>query len=169
MPRGGGQRRQGGGRVLLHERNTEDAPTIGSEIILDTAHLASVRNTESNGITDSTRKEHRRRIQHFCDFLAKEYPAYAVVGVRALTQEDHANVTKFWYKCTHDIVYRGLNTDFFKAFLASRSIKPNGNTCSYPHLRKFNDAILYGSEQVNQPLPSKYYIGVNNYLKAFKK
>ena len=116
MPNGGRQVRQGVGRVLLHDRNTEDAPILGGYITLDNAHIDSVRNTEKKGITNTTRKEHCQHIHHFCVFLAEKYPEYANVGVRVLTGEDYANKSKFWYKCTHDIAYRGLNTDFSRRF-----------------------------------------------------
>ena len=56
MPRGGGMGRPGVGRVLLHERNTGDAPILGGDLSVGAAHRNAVRNTE--------KKQHYERYAH---------------------------------------------------------------------------------------------------------
>ena len=119
MPRGGSMGRQGGGRVLLHQLNTDGALIIGSDLYVDAAYITAVRKTEKNGIANSKRIEHCRRKKHCYKFLIEHYPEYASVGLWVL-KEEYFWTKKFWDNNTHGLVYLGLNTDFSRL-----SYRPN--------------------------------------------
>ena len=86
-------------------------------------------------------------------FFQAEYPDYYAIGVRKVKGEEKKDYNLFWYKNNEDIVYSGLNIKFVKAFLAHSKIKANGKMCSNYNLRKYKDAILWGSSKAEQPLP----------------
>ena len=75
----------------------------------------------------------------------------------------------FCYKNDEDIVYSGLNIRFVKAFFAHSNIKANGKMCSNSNLRKYKDAILWGSSEANQPLPYSFYNDIDNFLNSSKR
>jgi hypothetical protein len=56
-----------------------------------------------------------------------------------------------------------------KAFMAHKKLKANGNTSSHVQLRKYNDALLWGSQEVKQLLPRGYYKEVEKFLQSFRK
>ena len=86
-----------------------------------------------------------------------------------MSEEELLDDTKFWHTNKHDLVYCGFNVLFFKAFLSTKTTKPNGKTCSYPQIRKYFDAILYGAGAANEQLPLRFYSDMDLFLKAFKK
>ena len=92
-----------------------------------------------------------------------------MIGVRKVTDEEKMDCNLFWYKNDEDIVHRGLNIKFVKAFLAHSKIKANGKMCSNSNLRKYKDAIVWGSSKAKQPLPSSFYNDIDKFLKLFKK
>ena len=66
-------------------------------------------------------------------------------------------------------MYSGLNIKCVKAFLAHSKIKGGGKMFSNSNLRKYKDAILWGSSEEKQPLPSSFYNDSDKFLKYFKK
>jgi hypothetical protein len=56
-----------------------------------------------------------------------------------------------------------------KAFMAHKKVKANGNTSSHVQLCKYNNALLWGSQEVNQLLPRGYYKEVEKFLQSFRK
>jgi hypothetical protein len=158
-----------GGRLRVHERETSDAPVLGSDIVLHQIHQRSVEETRNHEKAEKTRKEHRSRVKRMCAWWKTHYPNYYEVGVRALSEAECADQTKHFYTNTHDIIYTGLNVQFVLAFLSDVKEKENGKIAGFSHIRKFHDAIIYGSSSANQPLPPLYYIEIDKFLAAFKK
>jgi hypothetical protein len=56
-----------------------------------------------------------------------------------------------------------------KAFLAHKKQKLNGMTSSHVQLRKYSDAIMWGSRQASQLLPRGYYEEIEKFLTSYKK
>ena len=56
-----------------------------------------------------------------------------------------------------------------KAFLAHKKQKVNGMTSSHVQLRKYNDAILWGSHQASQLLPRGHYDEIEKILTSYRK
>ena len=64
-------------------------------------------------------------------------------------EEELNNRTKFYWKNTKDIVYKGLNIKFLKAFVATETKKPSGKTSSYEHIPKYFDAVQWGAKEAD--------------------
>ena len=94
---------------------------------------------------------------------------YYAIGVRKVTDEENTDHNLFWYTNDENIVYSELSIKFVKAFLAHSKIKDNGNMCSNSNLRKYKDAILWGSSESKQPLPYSFYNDIDNILIFFQK
>eukprot|EP00978_Attheya_sp_CCMP212_P034979 scaffold149828_cov60-Attheya_sp.AAC.4 len=95
---------------------------------------------------EKCKRDYRNRIKQICDFLSEEYPDYFAIGVRMLTAEDLKNPDMFYHKN-----------------------KGEDKIVSHEHLRKYHDAIMYGSKESKEPLPSAYYDGMNRFLGNYRK
>jgi hypothetical protein len=56
-----------------------------------------------------------------------------------------------------------------KAFMAHKKVEANGNTSSHVQFRKYNDALMWGSQAAKQLLPRGYYKKVDKFLQSFRK
>jgi hypothetical protein len=153
-----------GGRIRPHDRIHTSLVKISLS-----STLAAVRNTEQRDVSVKNKRNYRNRIKHIYEFWKEQYPAYYIVGVVALTQEQREDADMFWWKNEHDLVYDGLNVKMVKAFLAEKKKKANGKTSSYVQLRKYHDAIMYGAKAQRVCLPKLYYEEIERFLEAFKK
>ena len=163
-------RGRGGGRIRPHERDTDDSAAIlGADLAIQAAHSQEVRNTEQRGLNQRTKRNYRNRIKEMYHFFALNYKDYYSVGVRELSEADHANLDNFHWKNQHDLVYTGMNVHMVKAFLAQKKQKDNGKTSSHVQLRKYHDAILWGSQQATELLPRAYYDEIEKFLTSYRK
>ena len=128
-----------------------------------------VRSTEKLEINQRLQNEYRNQISHIYNFLEIHYPDYYVVGVRFLTDIDKDDLDQHWNKNDRDLIYKGLNVKFIKAFMAHAKKKKNGKICSNSNIRKYKDAILWGSKQASSPLPPSFYDELEKFLNVFKK
>ena len=95
--------------------------------------------------------------------------------MRELSEEERSDKTRY-HTCTHDLLYRSLNVDVTKEFLAKKKYKENKFTAkgkpvhySYSHIRKYHDAILFGSHRSKVPIPEIYEIEMIRFLDSTKK
>ena len=164
------QNRRRGGRIRTADRNTHDTLNLlGDNVDVDDEHQTLVRNTEKLEINVKLQNEYRNRLAHIYKFFEEKYPEYYEVGVRVLTPEEKVSIDQHWNKNDRDLIYCGLNVKFIKAFLAHAKKKKNGKICSNSNIRKYKDAILWGSSQAKSPLPSSFYDEIDRFLKSFKK
>jgi hypothetical protein len=157
------------GRKHTHERDTNDATIIGATLDIDEAHISEVRKTNQKGMSDKCRRDYRNRIKRICKFWEEKYPEYYANGVRDLSQAEMQNPDFFYWKNTIDIVYTGINVRFVQAFLADAKNKDGNKIVSHEQLRKFHDAIMWGSKTSGNPLPPSYYDGMVAFLNNYKK
>lgn len=75
----------------------------------------------------------------------------------------------FHWKNKYDLVYNGLNSNFLKAFLTTKIKKVNGKTCSYPQIRKYFDAVMFGAREAKERLPVCFYDCQKHFLASFRK
>ena len=101
--------------------------------------------------------------------MEEKYHEYYKVGVRVLKPEEKVSVDQYWNRNDRDLIHRDLNVKFIKAFLAHAKKKKNSKICSNSNIRKYKDAILWGSSQVKSPLPSSFYDEIERFLNSFKK
>ena len=158
------------GRIHTHQRDTNDhTELLGDAILVNDDHVEMVRTTEKLEINLKLQREYRNRISHIYKFFESKYPDYYAVGVRKITEEEKVDRDQFWNRNDRDLVYSGLNIKFIKAFLANAKMKPNGMMCSNSNIRKYKDALLWGSRQAKCPLPSTFYNEMDRFLRSFKK
>ena len=156
------------GRIRSCDRNTDDsADIICGDLSIQDAHMSSMLGMEEKGMKPSPEQKYRNRIEHTIEFLANEYPDYHESGTRPLTEEEKNDRSLFHHKNERDLVYAGLNVQVIKAFLAQKKKKAGGKTCSHVNLRKYFDAINFGSMKAKQPLPKSFYDELNAFLDSF--
>jgi hypothetical protein len=111
-------------------------------------------------MTDCCRRNYHNRIKKICSFLEENYPQYYAVGVRVLSQEELDDLDSFYWKNKVNLVYTGMNLKFIQAFFAHAKKKGNDDKIvSHEQLRKFHDAIMYGTKECGEPLPPSYNDG----------
>jgi hypothetical protein len=122
--------------------------------------------------------EHRNRIKHIYKFWIQNCPEYAYTDDTRTTLLRIVNIAEeqqkqerrsFQYKNMHDLVYRGINIQYVKAFLAQKKKKENGNTCSFVHIPKYHNAIIFGTERVGVALTPSYLLEMKKFLASFLK
>lgn len=156
--------------ISSRSRVSEDATIIGQNIRISAEHKQKILETEQHEKEIKTMRDYRNRIQKVCNFIRSKYRSYVSVGgVVKLSRQLKSNPVFFAWKSKDDLKYTGLNINIIKAFLGQIKIKENGNTCSHVHVRKYHDAILWGSEKAKQPLPPDYLREMPKYLDSFKK
>jgi hypothetical protein len=169
MPRGGGRLAP---RVPQTTAN-EDGNIITANI--QQAHTDGIRETEDHFKSEKSIKDHNRRLHEMIFWTKREYPEYCEEGVIELTEDQRGDVKRY-YKSTHDFVYSTINSDITKAFLSSKKYHPNRKTkdnkpihYSFSHLRKFYDAILFGSFRAKIALPPQYEMEMKSFIDSLKK
>ena len=78
---------------------------------------------EQFSLDAETKKNHQNCIKHIYNYWERSFPDYFRVGVRDLTEDKLEDTTKFYWKNTKDIVYKGLNSKFLKTFVATKTKK----------------------------------------------
>ena len=148
------------GRILTHQRVTESVPLLGDDGELDNDFKASVQETLSHDLADKTRRNCRNRIKHIIEYWKGNIDWYHKIGVVAVSPNDMKDPTKYYYnKFDEDIRCTGLNPNMVKKFLSHTKSKGNGNIKSYGDIRKYKDAIVWGSKMAEQPLPPQFLSG----------
>ena len=156
------------GRTRAHERETDDTEgLLGSSIEVSAEHTQAVAETESKELSGGLKKNYRNRLNHIMEFLREKYPEYFAAGVRELAPGGDPN--SFHHNNSHDLIYKGLNVKFIKAFLAYKKCKDDGKMMGLVNIRKYRDALQWGSKQAKQPLPASFYNEIETFLKSFKK
>ncbi|KAK1746052.1 hypothetical protein QTG54_002659 [Skeletonema marinoi] len=158
------------GRILPHQRDTDDSvPIIFADAVINEEHAAAVHTTESQGMKPKTRNEYRNRENHLMVFWEHKYPDYFEQGTVLLTDEEKNDPNKYYHKNQRDIRYAGINVKLITAFLSNKKTKPNGNLVHPSDLQKYGDAIKWGATVAGQKLPTEYHIGMDTFLRAYRK
>ena len=94
MPRTRGS----GGRILPHQRDTNDAVAIlGENLDLGNDFTQNYNESLKHGLSDKNRKDYRCRIVRVCKYWKEHCPDYYAIGVREVTDEDLKDESKFYY------------------------------------------------------------------------
>ena len=115
-------RGRGNGRVLPHQRRTNDTvPIIGSALVpaVDDMVSNAVHETISQGMNLATRRNYRNRIARIIKHLQQYFPEYYEMGVRELTTEEISDRARYHFDNTEDLIYSGFNVQFLIYFLSS--------------------------------------------------
>ena len=123
MPRTTGQQRRGG-RILPHQRDTNDAVAILGEDLDDigTNFQQNYNEVKKHEMGDKCRREYRCRIVRICEYWRKNFPDYYAIGVKKVTDEDLIDESKFYYNhYQYDFVYSGMNVNYLLHYMMSTS------------------------------------------------
>lgn len=164
---------RGAGRIPLHQREFDDnIPVLGENIVVADADGAlgdAIHNTISLGMSIHTRRNYRNRIAKIAQHWKDRYPEYYAIGVRSVSPEEQRDRSKYYFQHTEDLEYNGLNVKFLIYFLLSTEKRSDGKYKSFDDLRKYRDAVLWGSKIAGKFLPSRFYSETENFLSAYKK
>ena len=166
----------------LHQRQRQQAslsPHAAAQVnthidlTLNDDHNAAMQATEKHASEEKTIRDHNRRISIMIKWIEINYPNYFQTMVVTLTEAQKSDKLKY-YKATHDFVYSSLHVSIIKAFISAHKIRgtsSNGQPIyyGYDHLRKYKDAVLFGSKRVNSPLPHEYTLAMKTFLDSLKK
>ena len=160
----------------MHERTVDDvAGIIDAGIDVAEEHYEEIMVTEARQMMDRTRREYRNRIKHVYRFWMEKYPAYFEVGTRLLSESEKQDRAAFHHTNDRDIIYQGIDVTLVKAFLVVKKKKRQRDDgtvifTSVSDLKKYDDAIKWGSARAGQPpLPSSYYRQMEAFIQAYKK
>lgn len=159
-----------GGRVLPHERNTNNnAPILGADLNI-AGYEEAIHETNKFEISDNTRKDYRRRIVRITKHWKEKYPEYHSVGVRDVSPAELQDKTLYYYnRYKTDLIYTGLNVKFVIKYLLDTKEKEGGKIKAANDVRKYKDAICWGSSVRNEPLHEEFYRDIESYIKSYKK
>ena len=163
-------RGSGGGRILVHQRDTDDTvPIIGANIAINENHAAAAQTTQSKGMKPKTRKEYRGRHRHMWTFWEEFYPEYFEQGTRVLSEEEKEDPAKYYFKNDRDLIYRGLNVKMVIAHCSNKKWKENGKLISPSDLSKYGDAIKWGAQIAGEVLPTEFHVEFESFITSYKK
>jgi hypothetical protein len=171
-------RRISSGAIGITRPSTTTGGVEGDDMIdveIREEHTTRVLETEDHFKAVKTVQEHNRRLMQMIEWTRQNYPAYAERGIIELN-DDQKRDAKRYYKSTHDFKYQSLNPQIIKAFLSDNKFKPNAFNAdgkpimySFTHMRKFQDAILFGALRAKTSLPERYLLEMKSFLDSKKK
>ena len=151
------------------EHETNPSTQDNAKIAVLPEHLAEVQKTRRFMKAERVKREHCNRIMKLQAFLRDKYRDHHDELKIEITEADFNDPTRFYHKMTYDIDYTELQPNIFEAFLAASSIKRDGSTCGYSHIRKFYDAILYGAKQSKRYLLTSFCNEIDDYISCVSK
>ena len=152
------------------DKNSEQL--VPSKLVPNEEYSSNVAKILREKIAIKTQKEYRQRLKHLYTFWETKEPKYYDVAVRALTEDELNDCTKFWHMNKHDLVYKNLNIEMVLAFLGQKGEKGDGGgVMSHTHIQKYKDAIIYGPTEAGalDDIPTTYFSKIKNFLASFKK
>jgi hypothetical protein len=160
---------RGGGRIRATDGT---AATVRAEVQVRAEHVTAVNATKTKECYDETRRGHRRCLKKLMEWWMPECSDYFEAGTHILSAEEKADPMKFFHKCDREIACEGLRIDMVLSSMAAtkkKAAQGEGQKIysSYTHMRKINDAVLFGARTVKQILSSSYYSEMNSYLTSF--
>ena len=88
-----------------------------------------------------------------------------------MSEEDQKDITLYYFDGAYkkDIVYSGMNVKMFLKFLMQKKELGNGKVASFNDIRKYKDAVIWGSKTLKTPLPMAFYQETDSFLQGYKK
>ena len=160
----------GYGRILPHQRDTDNASEVIGNHMIIADYDNEMHTTMHFSKSDNTRKNYRQRIKKIISYWKNNHPQYYLIGVRKVSQEELTKPSLYFYnKYCEDIIYSGLNYKFVLEFLSKTKVKNDGNIKSFEDIRKYKDAILWGSIVRGERLPIEFHEEIEKFLADYKK
>lgn len=153
---------------------SQDESLLGEDLVLTEDHAAAVLHTSSQQRKEQTRRLHRNSLKRMMEWIKVNYPSYYEVGVRDLTEEEMADRSKAYHNNKQDFVYKGMNPKIIMGYIGANKVKKTnalGAKIIYSEswARKHHDAILFGAEMAEEPLPEGYKQKLVSFIASYKK
>ena len=160
-----------GGRILPHQRDTNDAVAIlGENLDMGDDFQQNYNESLKHGLSDKNRRDYRCRIVRVCKYWKDHCPEYYAIGVKKVTNRDLNDESKFYYKrYKYDFVYSGMNVKYLLLYMMSNQKKATGKFKSNQDMRKYKDAVLWGAMIARERLSTQFYEEMDKYLLSYKK
>ena len=112
----------------------------------------------------------RMQVRCFINFLFEQYPAIYEECTILVSQDERANPTKYFSdKDIRDLVYAGMDPQYFLAFLSQMRIKENGKHSSVSNISKFYDALKFGSKISKRLMSVHFFAEVDQFIACYKR
>jgi hypothetical protein len=157
-----------------HENGANDnVITLDEAVVLNPEHAAALKETQTYTRQVRCIRDHNRRISSMIDWIREHYPTFFESMCRPLTDAEKAEGDTY-YQATHDFVYERLDPTLIQGFISCRKVKyvdeDGANIIySYDHLRRYKDAVIYGSKRAKKPLSSNFHLSIKDFLDTLKK
>ena len=87
-----------GGRILPHQRDTNDAVAIlGENLDIGDDFQQNYNEVKKHALGEGCRRDYRCRIVRVCKYWKTHCPDYFEIGVKTVTDEDLNDESKFYY------------------------------------------------------------------------
>jgi hypothetical protein len=159
------------------ESAMDDDTTIATDFNITELELrpedhANIATTTDHSEKEATRNEYRNRLQRMVDWCVEFYPEHASELIRPISDEELRDPRKHYHKQKLDFVYEKLTANIVLAFMATiRKVNPDGTGMarSFEHVRKFQDAVVFGARERGVVLSRIFRQKISTYLSSFKK
>lgn len=166
--------------AAIHARGNNPNDNENHDVVLEQEvialipeHAAALQETQNFTRQLQCIRGHNRRISQMIEWIRTHYPTSFETMCRPLTEAEMAQEDTY-YQATHDFVYERLDPTLIEAYISSRKIKytnANNQTIiySFDHLRRYKDAVIYGSKRAKKQLSSAFHISIKEFLDTLKK
>ena len=137
--------------------------------------MEEINETEKYQMSDHCRRDYRNRIRRIILFWkANANQDYIATAIREVPTAEYENESNYFFPSPQkryalDIVYSKMSYEWYKFFLTDAQKLDNGNLASPTHIRKFRDAVLWGSQQANDPVPATFWRKIEAFHKGYRK
>jgi hypothetical protein len=151
----------------------DHAISTNSGLQLHPEHATAVEATENHRNDVKTIRNHNIRLNTMMLWIQQNYSHQFDIMVRPLSDREKAQVEKYW-KGTHDFIYDKIDVQIIKAFISANKIRTYADDGSpiyygFDNMRKYKDAILFGSKRAEVPLSPRYNTIMKTFIDSLKK
>jgi hypothetical protein len=156
----------GAGNAGLQHLTNDDAEIIE---INNQGMIQAAWDVEQHRLKPATVRSYRAYIAQFIQWIKTSHGDIYEQSTQPVPGNIR-NDPRFFYRPSDsvDLVYTGQNPLMLKGFLGSLK-KADGSAYSFESLRKFRDAVVWGSSVRGQHLPTAWYMDVKQFLQGLKK
>ena len=155
----------GEGEIKLNDSDAEEEEVVE----INNAHRELVKATRKYQLSKKLQREYCNRLKRIIKWIFIFYWSHYDAIYLPITPEQRNDPLRMYHKMEEDINYSLLNKDIFEAFLVEQMTKSNGKQCSFSHIRKFFDALLYGARQSQHYLSSTFCTSIETFLECVSK
>ena len=136
---------------------------------INNSHCKLVKATRKYQLSENLQRKYCNRLQRIIKWIFIFYRSHHDAIYVPITEAQQNDPLRMYHNMENDINYSMLNKDIFEAFLVDHMTKENGKQCSFSHIRKFFDALLYGARQSKRYLSTSFCTSIETFLECVSK